>query len=395
VTPRAPADPPVDVCIVMHDHVARDTRVLNEAASLAAAGWKVVVVGLSLDGDFPVGDDTGRRFRIEHVVPRLGRARLRGTWGKLLRLTVALPEIGRTLRRLDARVYHAQKFVALWLVNLAGVARGRAVVYDSRELFFDQWPEGTRYPLKRLVRLLRPLERRLARRAAAVIAESPEIASRLVDTLGVAPPTVVLNTVDGRHLAAAAVEFPDVGRIRVAHSGSLTPGRHLPQLVAALAHLPREVGLVLMGEGPLRAELAMEAARLGVAARVAFVSFVPPAAVARTLAQADAAAVLVQQTGAHYDLTLPNKLFEAVAAGLPVVGGATTALSRVMKEYGLGALCDPRDPRSIAAAILAVTGPAAAAYRDNVRRAAGTLNWEADERRLLGIYAALLPASAT
>ena len=158
---------------------------------------------------------------------------------------------------------------------------------------------------------------------------------------------------------------------------------------AGLAHLPDEVGLVLMGDGPLRAPLAREAERLDVTSRVAFVPFVPPTAVAPTLAQADAALVLVQSSGAHYDLTLPNKLFEAIAAGLPVVASATTALRRMVTEHGLGVLCDPADPQSIAKAIAVVTGTEAQSYRANVRRAAAQFNWEADERRLLDLYAAL------
>lgn len=377
-----------DVCIVMHGPLARDTRVLNEARSLAASGLRVVVVAVSLDGNVPADDAGAGRFRTVNVVPRLGRTRLPGTAGKLLRLARALPEIRSTLRDLDARAYHAQKFVALGLVALAGIDL-RLVVYDSRELFFDQWPPGTPYPLKHVIRLLRPWERRLARRARAVIAESPEIAQRLVATLDIAAPTLVLNSVDVRERTPPAAVFPSVGRVRVAHTGSLVPGRHLIQIVGALAHLPAEVGLVLMGDGPLRGPLAREAERLDVTSRVAFVPFVPPAAVASTLAQAEAALVLVQAAGAHYDLTLPNKLFEAVAAGLPVVASATTALRRMVTEHGLGVLCDPADPQSIAKAIAVVTGPEAPHYRANVRRAAAELNWEADERRLLGLYAAL------
>jgi glycosyltransferase involved in cell wall biosynthesis len=384
----ASGEPATDVCIVMHGPLGRDTRVLNEARSLAAGGLIVVVVAVSVSGDVPGDDGETQPFRIVNVVPRLGRIRLPGTGGKLLRLALALPEVRRTLRSIDARAYHAQKFVALGLVALAGIAP-RLVVYDSRELFFDQWPAGTPYPLKHLIGLLRPWERCLARRADAVIAESPEIAGRLVATLDIASPTLVLNSVDLRHLAPAAAVFPSVGRVRVAHSGSLVPGRHLVEIVGALAHLPAEVGLVLMGDGPLRGVLAREAERSGVGSRVAMVPFVPPTAVAPTLAQADAALVLVQSAGAHYDLTLPNKLFEAIAAGLPVVGSATTALRRVVTEHGLGVVCDPADPRSIARAIAVVTGPEAPRYRANVRRAAAELNWEADERRLLDLYAAL------
>jgi glycosyltransferase involved in cell wall biosynthesis len=61
----------------------------------------------------------------------------------------------------------------------------------------------------------------------------------------------------------------------------------------------------------------------------------------------------------------------------------------VVTEHGLGVVCDPADPRSIARAIAVVTGPEAPRYRANVRRAAAELNWEADERRLLDLYAAL------
>src|SRR5262249_45666078 len=146
----------------------------------------------------------------------------------------------------------------------------------------------------------------------AVMTVSDSLADTLSRTLGIPKPVVVRNAVDLRELTAAVPITRPAGMRLVAHTGSLLGGRHLGELVESLKYLPPDVGLALIGDGKLRKQLVEQAQALGVADRLLTIFPVTPTNITTTLAQTDAAVVL---TSPDYQIALPNKFFEAVAAG--------------------------------------------------------------------------------
>jgi glycosyltransferase involved in cell wall biosynthesis len=294
------------------------------------------------------------------------------------------------MRRTQARVYHGNDFIGLLMVALAGIWR-RPVIYDSHELFFDRYPKGLfNYPLKYLIWLMRPLEKILARRAAAVMTVSDSLAKVLAETLHVPLPVVVRNAVDLRELTDAVAFARPEGKRFAAHTGTLAEGRHLSQLVEALKYLSEDIGLVLIGDGKLRTPLIEQARSQGVAERLQTLFPVTPFNIPTTLAQADVAVVL---TSPDYQIALPNKFFEAVAAGVPVIGTELPEVRALIERYDLGVICDPQNPESIAQAISTVLRPEKLArYKANAVQARDELTWEAEERKLISLYKRILNA---
>jgi glycosyltransferase involved in cell wall biosynthesis len=374
----------------VHNDVSSDGRVLKEAGSLAAHGWKVVVVGVALgQKDLPDTETIGS-FSVIRITPRFLRRALPGTLGKVIRLALAVRGAARAMRRTQARVYHGNDFIGLLMIALAGIWR-RPVVYDSHELFFDRYPKGLfRYPLKYLIWLMRPLEKILARRAAAIMTVSDSLAKVLAETLHVPLPVVVRNAVDLRELTDAVPFARPEGKRFAAHTGTLAQGRHLSQLVEALKYLSEDIGLVLIGDGRLRSQLVEQAKSQGVADRLLTVFPVTPFNITTTLAQADVAVVL---TSPDYQIALPNKFFEAVAAGVPVIGTELPEVRALIQRYDLGVICDPQNPESIAQAISTVLRPEKLArYKANAVQARAELTWEAEERKLISLYTRILNA---
>lgn len=377
-----------DICMFVHNDVSSDGRVLKEAASLAAQGWKVAVVGVALGQKDLPDVETIANFTVIRITPRFLRRALPGTLGKLLRLALAVPAAALAMRRTHARVYHGNDFIGLLMVALAGIWR-RPVVYDSHELFFDRYPKGLfTYPLKYLIWTMRPLEKWLARRAAAVMTVSDSLAQLLAHTLRVPLPVVVRNVVDLRELTdAVPISRPDGIRL-AAHTGTLLGGRHLPELVESLKYLPPDISLALIGDGKLRVQLVEQAQKLGVADRLLTIFPVTPFNISTTLAQADVAVVL---TSPDYQIALPNKFFEAIAAGVPIVGTALPEVNALIERYDLGVICDPKDPASIAQAINTVLQPDNfSRYKANTLRARAELTWEVEERKLVALYKHIL-----
>ncbi len=381
---------PIDICMVVDNDVRHDGRVLKEAASLAAAGWSVVVVGISTADPAPPDEETVSGFRILMVKPGLLRRTMPGKYGKAVRRIIGLAQAGWKLRALNARVYHAHDFTGLLALALGGLW-GRRFVYDSHELFFDRSLKGSRTFTQFFYARLRVLEGLMARRAAAAITVSEPIADRLAANLSIPRPLVVMNAVDLRTMRDPAPLPRREGQRLVAHTGGLIAGRRLPELVAALEFLPDDVTLAFIGGGPLRSALEAQAKGLGVHDRVIFIPPVPVYAVAPTVAQTDCAAVLITQEALSYQYALPNKFFEAVAAGVPLVYGTTQEVNRLAQAYDFGVACDPTDPRSIASAILAIVEPEAnARYRANALAASEALNWGHEEKKLIELYRQIL-----
>jgi glycosyltransferase involved in cell wall biosynthesis len=386
----APVNAEYDIVMLVLNDLSFDGRVRREAAALAERGWRVLVIGTQRAGGILPDEEHLLGFRIRRVrYGRFGHS-LRRPW-RWVRHVLQAAQIVRALSRTRARAFHAHDLPALLLMAAArwGRRSRTRLVYDSHEFYLYLPRDRSRHG-DRLYRLARPIwfavERRLARGADAVITVSEPIARCLAWWYGIPCPAVIHNYIDPVPPAPARNRY-------LVHTGDLTNrGRCLDELVEALAAVPEGIDLVFLGDGEARAGLETRAQALGVENRVRFVPPVPPEAVAETISDAQAALVLLRPDSWHSRAALPNKLFEAVAAGLPVVASDKFAVRRMVQRYRLGIACDATDPAAIASAIRHILEPdRQAEYREAVEAAQQRLNWQAEAERLAALYRELLP----
>jgi glycosyltransferase involved in cell wall biosynthesis len=161
--------------------------------------------------------------------------------------------------------------------------------------------------------------------------------------------------------------------------------------VSALGHLPG-VHVLFLGDGDpgYNERLSRRARESGVHARVHFHDSVPLERLLGYTAEADVGVSLLGGDCENHRLALPNKVFEYVAAGVPVLASALPELDRVIREYGIGWTVDSSDPADIA------RGLAEALRRrddpelgSNLERAARRLNWGEERAILESAYARL------
>lgn len=424
-----------------------DSRVRREAASLAAAGYDVTVYGVLSDATAAVPAEAVDGYRIvrvpmlvrpakEHMAgtsvasgttARSGQPPRTGSGLSRRALTAAFvatrPMLGGTLhflanwqlrwrpwsRRVLAQVepsgvWHAHDLNTLPLALACADRFGGAVVYDSHELFTEA---GATSRLPGVVRaILRRLERGWARRAGAVITVNDSIASVLHERLARDDIRVIRNCAE----PPASPSSPLRDRIGAApgervvlYHGSVTFGRGLEPLIAAFDDRRLDgLRLVIMGYGPMRSTIEALAASSRASARIHVLPPVPPNELTTWVAGADVAAMPIEPTTMNHRLCSPNKLYEAIAAGVPVVGPRFVEFERVVTDgaYGpLGVLHADHRPTTIASAIHALTSlPDAelAAYRERCRRAATSRwSWGREADALLAAYASVAsPARA-
>jgi len=434
-----------------------DARVRREANTLVAAGHRVTIVGRSTDPSSHVADWQPREgIEIVRVaVPgRLRRFLLRGassggttstgapvgsrqpSSSAMDQLTDPPPnDRGSLLRgaawlirlRLGAFAWaHAAAAAApmadVWhghdlpgLVAAASASRrsGGRLVYDAHEIYVEAGRSAASPAWAK--RLVQGLERRLATGADAIVTVNDAVAMELRRRLGM--------DMDGGQLAAGpawaivrncppsmSVEPPSGlvrGPLRDAtglgtatpialYHGSLVAGRGVERLLAAV----REPGLeavhaAFLGAGPLESLIRDMARAPGLEGRVHLLPMVDPDVLLEWVAGADVAVVATAPSTLNNRLGTPNKLFEAIAAGVPVVASDFPGIREIVADPAgpLGVLVDPTSPAAIAAGIRQILeAPAAerAALRARCLAAAhARWNWETESARLIELYGRL------
>jgi glycosyltransferase involved in cell wall biosynthesis len=176
----------------------------------------------------------------------------------------------------------------------------------------------------------------------------------------------------------------------VLHQGAVAEGRGGGNLVRAVAEMDSAHLLFLGADGAFAEGLVHLASELGAADRT---HFHPPVALTELLSyttQADVGVSLLEDTCDNHRLALPNKLFEYLAAGLPVVVSDLPEMRRLVFERQVGWVTDPGDPADIARALVEATGSRGDESLENrVRVAAAELNWRQERSRLTDLYARL------
>ena len=295
-----------------------------------------------------------------------------------------------------ADLYHGMAYMGIPVALALGRRRQAPVVYDARDIYLEARNLARmRGPARWL---LASAERRWAHAAARVVTVNQAYADVLEKRLRVPLPLIVMNC-SYRYTPPEPRErrfherlglAPD--RPVVLYHGGLFPHRGIEELIEAMGSVP-DAELVLMGYGALEAELPERIAASAAAGRVHVLRAVPPAELHDWVAAADLAAMPIQPSTLNHRLTTPNKLFEAMAAGVPVVASDLPGMATIVAETGCGVVCDPTDPAAIAAAIRQILdAPAAAraAYGDRGRAAAhDRYNWEAQAAILFEEYGRL------
>jgi glycosyltransferase involved in cell wall biosynthesis len=205
---------------------------------------------------------------------------------------------------------HAPSSAALLL---GAAALGRRRVDDVVFTLHNSWPN-----FRRRNRLLAALAMAVIPTTVACSSSAAASVPRWVRRLARRPMRVVTNGVDVERVTRAGEEHylrPSNGAGRTVVSvGRMIPIKDQATLLTAFAAASRPHDrLVVLGDGPLRAELEQLAGRLGVAGRVELPGLLPRDEVYRLLGRADAYISTSRGEG------LPLSVLEALAARLPAV----------------------------------------------------------------------------
>jgi glycosyltransferase involved in cell wall biosynthesis len=419
--------------LVVRNTFEHDARVLRAARTLVDLGHEVTVLAVRGTGRAPqienrdgvrvirvgpastlarrayglvnrvlasqAGAVTGGPATVAAANPTLERhapSPARSLAGRLVRWVTAADFYLRGTRlvlRLRPRIVQCNDYNTMWIGVAAKILCRSAVIYDSHEL----WPDRNLRPEARWWLVL--CEWLFVRVADRVVMSSPAHAEVVARRYRVPEPVVV------RNIPAQASAPPEDAPLNrgereradgavAVYVGGVLRHRGIEESIRALARA-HGVRLRLLGpvEPAYREELLRLARAEGVEERVEFAAPVPPGEVVATLAEADVGLALFQPTCLSHRLVLPNKLFEYVLAGLPVVGSDLPMIARFVEEHGVGAAVDPGDADAIARALEETLRPEHnRELRAAARRARASIDWRDESEVLAGVYREALAA---
>ncbi len=310
--------------------------------------------------------------------------------------------IWQTVRRCGARVLLIRDLPLALTSLLVGRALGIPVVLDMAENYpamiqdlRDSRRARTGFRLVRNPRLIRLVERMSIRHADHILVVVDESRDRLLK-MGVpaSKMSVVMNTPtldrwrenglkdDGRR----SLRHPD--ELIIVYLGVLEVPRGLGTAIRAMREVRRQLPrarLVVIGSGRDEGRFREEARSAGVTDCVEFRGWVEYGEALAYLSRCDVGLVPHHVTES-WQTTVPNKLFDYMSLGKPVIVSNARPTARIVTEEGCGLVFPDRDAAALAEAMIAMGDPTireacGRGGRDAIRR---RYNWEADERRLLG-----------
>lgn len=362
-------------------HSATDPRIFKkECRSLAQAGFHVTCVG---------------SHSADTVIDQVQIKSLKEERGRLARMTATVWEVYREAVRLNADVYHFHD-PELIPVGLLLRARGKHVIYDLHEdvpkdiLAKRYLPAWSRKPLSWIVD---KVEQTACRRFSALVTVTPSIAERFRSVNGKI--VVVYNYPHARELIR---DIPPHSwksrRSSVAYVGGNMSIHGIREMVKAMSLLSPGVtatleiaGRHLPGE-PSPEELA----GLPGWSRVHHHGHQDQRKIFEILHHVRAGLLVYHPVPNAFE-SLPQKLFEYMGAGLPVIASDFPLWRRILGDAGCGIFVDPMDPRDIARAIEYVMANPAQAEEMGRRGRAAVMeryNWDVQAEKLVKLYTELV-----
>jgi glycosyltransferase involved in cell wall biosynthesis/SAM-dependent methyltransferase len=409
--------------MICHDQ-AIDRRIIQQAEALISKGHHGIVIALSFDGSDAIDDCDGipvHRVGLNRVIPDCpvywryqNRQRWILWWGrafrllsaanwKLYRTELALVYRNRTLSHplpfdnafeAAASLYPAEMVVAHDLPALAAAKSaadrwGATLVYDSHELYSDQAVFS-----RRQRRLLDERERSCAPHCALVTTVSDSLADRIGAKNDIPRPEVILNVTRGKpgslrrqRLFHETLGLDAAAKVMLFQGGMLR-NRNIETLVRGFA-LAGENNLHLVFLGPREADAesrVRKAAGELLGKQIHLIDEVGQDVLLDYTSSADFGVIPYVACDLNTRYCMPNKLFEYIQAGLPILANRLVEIEKTLSNIGGGGMAaDLSSPESTAKAIRAMLLRDLEADRAALAEVKAAYSWESERERYLSL----------
>jgi UDP-GlcNAc3NAcA epimerase len=390
------------VMIVGDHHI--DRRVLDEARSLHNDGWRVTVIALYAPQDprlltekaFPeievVRINEQSTLAIAERIDKEAFQKAQSTLPPLPWFDLYPHLIHLTLEAIarPAAIYMAHDLPQLPAAVIAGLVHKAKIIYDSHEIYPEQGFE------EHIKQLHTRGEHQLIHFADAVITINQSCAEILKERYGIDSPHIILNctSTHGRPIPVPKQDlirkFAPISsdkRILLFQGNVSERTRNIENVIKGVARSKhKDIALVIVGPEALpnaRKNLAALGAECGIlGTQLFFLEAFPQDQLLDITASADAAIIPYVAQDLNTTICTPNKLFEFLVAGIPILANSLVELTRFVSDEGVGQNHPLNTPEQVAAALDSFFDQDLFALRTHCAQVAPKYGWDIQGRKI-------------
>lgn len=260
------------------------------------------------------------------------------------------------------------------------------LIYDSHEIFCEV-PELQHNPSKK--RIWEKLESLIVPKLKHCITVNQSIAQYFTAKYKVSF-TFVRNIPSYPPLTnkktREALGLPSTKKIIILQGAGINVQRGAEELVEAFKYLDDEFLLLIIGSGDVIHQLKENTTKLSLQDKILFKDKMPASELRYYTANADLGVTIDKDTNLNYHFSLPNKVFDYLNAGIPLLATRLPEIEAIVKHYNVGTFIDHHDPEHIAHCIgQFLKHPDYAICKSNTAKAVAENNWENERQQLVQV----------
>ncbi len=294
----------------------------------------------------------------------------------------------RELLKTNSSIYLAEDIFTLPIVTFIAKLRGAKLYYNSRE--FYAFLAGLRNKPKTQA-IIRSLEKFFIKKVDIVFVTGDGDAEFLQDYYGINN-TVVIRNLPIKQKATEPKDFRKMLGISetntiLLYQGVILEGRGFTPLLEAMRSI-NNCDLVVLGSGVFQSKYEKLAEELGIKNRIHFLGNIDQGELINYTAGADIGIALIENISKSYYYALPNKLFEYIMAGLPVLISNLPQMKKVVSDYKVGKVVNLENSGEVEKVIkeFIENKEDLELYKQNTIVAADELNWQKEYKKVKHLF---------
>jgi glycosyltransferase involved in cell wall biosynthesis len=364
------------ILFISYEHIEYRRRVLNQIETADKSGFKVKVISISKK------EIINQKYEFEYVpivLPNLL------SWGilayPLFNLILFLKIL---LKKYD--VINFRGIIPIPAILIRQWFNKSILIYDAHEYFRGHLIFKHR-PIRKAIWMW--FERQIVKQVKHVITVCEPLADLLKEDYPIVKSIEVIRSVpDLDEKLQSKFHRQKTDKLVVFH-GYFLPGRALENIIKSIQKINVPlVKLMLIGEGILENKLKRLTNDLCLNKKIEFQPFITNEQLIKFISRAQIGLVIIEPDCTNRKYALPNKFFECIHAGLPVLTSNIPTLKYYVEKYQVGQTVNPNDVEGIARSVEFMLSDEnqLKIWQENCRKAALELNWQNESKKLEKIY---------
>lgn len=354
------------IIITATNDLTTDQRIKKTSDCFNELGYEILLIGRSIKNGLPL-----------HSPHKTHRFRLFFNKGFLFYAEYNLRLFFKLLF-LKKSLLFSNDLDTLMPNYLVSKIRSGKLIYDSHE-YFTEVPELVGRPKVKSVWL--SIEKFIFPKLKNVITVNETLAQIYQTKYGV-PVSVIKNVPYTKsNFDPEELKFTKTGEKIILYQGALNMGRGLELMIDSMALLKNYL-FVIIGDGDLLGDLKKKVQKMALSDKIIFLGKVLPEKLPAYTVNADLGISLEEDLGLSYRYALPNKIFDYIQAGVPVLASDLPLYNKLFTEFQIGEILKSRSPESVARTIEQIVANRAS-YLPALKKASSVYNWDNEKPKLI------------